>query len=196
MPVKLKFKKIIYPLISGIIAIIIIIVFIYSVKFLAEAIDRVFAQDTEFLESHLIRLDMEKFNLVAKKLGINQQPTTYDLQPTIDNLQQTATSSQSLVVGSQLSLDKTAVKIKVINSTKTRGLAKELKTILEADGFLVNEMDTISPALATTTIKIKESKKNYNPLVRESVSKKYPEAEDKVLEEKENFDIIIIIGSK
>ncbi|MBI4692142.1 MAG: LytR C-terminal domain-containing protein [Candidatus Terrybacteria bacterium] len=174
---KFKFKKIIYPLISGIVAILIVIIFIYSVRFLAKAIDMVFTTDTESLESHLIRLDMENFYRVAEKLGISL-------------------SSQSLVVGSQLSLDKTAVKIKVINSTKTSGLAKELKTILEAGGFLINEIDTISPVLATTTIRIKESKKDYTSLVKETISQKYTEIEEGVLKEDNIYDIIIIIGSK
>lgn len=189
MPVvKLKFKKIIYPLISGIIVILIIIVFIYSVKFLAEAIDRVFATDTESLESHLIRLDMEKFNLVAKKLGIMLGMSETELL--------TQATATIIATATPPVLDKTAVRIEILNSLEKAGLAKDLKALLENDGFKVEKIGDFSPSLATTTIKIKESKKDYSALVRESVSKKYPEAEDKALEENENFDIIIIIGSK
>ena len=196
---KIKFKKLVYPVISGTFIIIIVVIFVYAADFLVKAIDKAFVIDEKRAESLLVKIDMSDFQAVAKKLGISaNQPITNDLQPTTDNQQQititTTTVTETATTTS--TLDKKAVKIAVYNSTGIKGLANELKTVLEADGFVMEKTGNISESYAATTIKIKESKKDYTSFIKESVSKKHQLGDDQILAESEINDIIIIIGVK
>lgn len=203
MPVikKLKLKKIIYPVIFGAFAASVIIIFVSAAEFLSEAVNKAFVLDAQSAESHLVKLDLPNFYLAAQKLGIE-----VNLESGIQNLE-SGTASVTIAVTEETNaaattttttpaLDKTAVRIEVLNGTKTRGLAADLKTILEADGFMVEKIGNIPELYATTTIRIKESKKDYSLLIKESVSKKYQLGDDLILEESEIYDIIIIVGNK
>jgi len=193
MPRKLKFKKFVYPLIFGIVIILIAVILIYSAKFLAEAIDRVFITDSESWETRLMKLDMDNFYRVAKKLGISNQSSVISNQTSIIERAVVATTTATTTSSA---LDKTALKIQILNSTKISGLAKELKTDLEAEGFRIEKIGNIFPTIGTTTINIKQSKKDYKAIIKEAVSQKYSEIEEKELEEENIYDIIIIIGSR
>lgn len=215
-----------YPALSGAFFLAVIIVFIYSARFLSGAFQKAFDFDAGRVESQLARLDLENFYPVAKKLGI--EPATDSQQPTTDNLQQevgnepaeatngaaiseeagvatgtaatisteTATSSavaSAPAVASVPPPDKSLVKISVLNGTKTAGLAADLKNFLTTEGWTVANAGNASAA-TETIIKIKESKKDYSPLIRASVSKKYALGADQTLSESDIYDIIVIIG--
>jgi hypothetical protein len=191
---KIKFKKIIYPAIFTVFIITVIILFVYSVKFLANAIDKAFVLDMGAAESRLTKLDLDNFYLAAKKLGIaiesQQPPANVILQESIPVSAPVATTTPPAV------LDKSAIKIEILNSTKIGGLASDLKAVMEAEGFKVEKTGNTSPPRETTVIQAKESKSGYLPLIKESVSGKYQPDEDKLLDENGAYDIIIIIGNK
>ena len=195
----LKFKKIIYPVIFGVFFIGVILIFIYSAKFLVSSIDKSLSLDIQYASSRIIKIDFEKFYKVAKKMGIEISKSTIDEQQ-IDNnnLQETTvvatTTPEIIPIVSEV--DKTAVKISVLNSTKTKGLAGELKTILENEGFIVGAVGNYDPIQERTFIKIKESRKDYNPLIKKVIEEKYQLADDQALNETDIYDIIIIIGNK
>lgn len=195
---KIKFKKVVYPVIFTAFIIAVIIFFIYSVKFLADAVDKAFVLDANSAESRMIKLDLDGFNLAARKLGITigQERVTSNEESVIENQQTATTTNETNTANEANKLDKTAVKIEILNSTKTAGLAGELKNILEADGFKIEKTGNTSPIRETTLIQTKESKNDYLPLIKESVSKKYQASEDKSLVEGDIYDIIIIIGTK
>ena len=195
----LKFKKIIYPVIFGVFFIGVILIFIYSAKFLVSSIDKSLSLDIQYASSRIIKIDFEKFYKVAKKMGIEISKSTIDEQQ-IDNnnLQETTvvatTTPEIIPIVSEV--DKTAVKISVLNSTKIKGLADELKTILENNGFIVGAVGNYYPIQERTFIKIKESRKDYNPLIKKVIEEKYQLADDQALNETDIYDIIIIIGNK
>ena len=195
----LKFKKIIYPVIFGVFFIGVILIFIYSAKFLVSSIDKSLSLDIQYASSRIIKIDFEKFYKVAKKMGIEISKSTIDEQQ-IDNnnLQETTvvatTTPEIIPIVSEV--DKTAVKISVLNSTKIKGLADELKTILENNGFIVGAVGNYDPIQERTFIKIKESRKDYNPLIKKVIEEKYQLADDQTLSETDVYDIIIIIGNK
>ncbi|KKQ22032.1 hypothetical protein A2999_00665 [Candidatus Wolfebacteria bacterium RIFCSPLOWO2_01_FULL_38_11] len=195
----LKFKKIIYPVIFGVFFIGVILIFIYSAKFLVSSIDKSLSLDIQYASSRIIKIDFEKFYKVAKKMGIEISKSTIDEQQ-IDNnnLQETTvvatTTPEIIPIVSEV--DKTAVKISVLNSTKIKGLADELKTILENNGFIVGAVGNYDPIQERTFIKIKESRKDYNPLIKKVIEEKYQLADDQALNETDIYDIIIIIGNK
>ena len=57
----LKFKKIIYPVIFGVFFIGVILIFIYSAKFLVSSIDKSLSLDIQYASSRIIKIDFEKF---------------------------------------------------------------------------------------------------------------------------------------
>jgi hypothetical protein len=192
----IKLKKIIYPALFVVFIIIVAVIFIQTIGFLADSIDKAFTLDPQIAESHLVKLDLGNFNAVTKKLSINvgsQSPVSSSQPIEVATPVATTTPNEAKEANK---LDKTSVKIEVLNSTKTSGLAGELKAVLEADGFKVEKTGNFSPVQETTFIKIKDSKKDYASIVKESVSKKYQPGEDKLLEENDAYDIIIIIGNK
>lgn len=214
----IKLKKIIYPALSGLFFLAVIVIFIYSARFLSTSLQRSFDIDEGMAESRIARLDMDSFYRVAKKL--NLQLTTNNLQlnqqqeveseavasessvtitvatgtaATISTEIATSTATTSAPVVPPPPPDKSLVKISVLNGTKTAGLAGDLKNILTADGWTVANTGNASAA-AKTFIKIKASKNNYSDLIRDSVSKKYTLAANQTLNESDEYDIIIIIG--
>lgn len=189
------FKKITYPTIFGIFIIGGIFVFAYSVKFLSRAVNKAFYIDNKIVESKMIKADLDKLKMVASKLNIKLGETAIEVVSS-----SSSSSSESFVSAASsapvIQLDKKAVKIAIYNGTKLKGLASGLKEIMVQDGFVVSKTDNVSATTGTTTIKIKNSKKEYLPLVKESVSKKYKIIEDKEADETGDYDVIITIGSK
>ncbi len=194
----LKFKQIIYPLIITLFIITVIILLVSSTKFLSKNINAIFSSDvSQDISSQLLKVDVAKFYFVADRLGISTEPAaapqeTAPPEPAIEEPSPTAPESTSTAE----EIDKTSLKISVLNSTAVAGLAKSLKSDLEADGFLVQKIGDTSPLLQNTIIKIKESKSAYASLVKEIVSQKYILGEDQTLEEENSNDVIIIIGNQ
>lgn len=205
-----KFKKAIYPTIIGIFIITGIFVFVYSVRFLSGAVNKSFFVDNEIVESKMTKIDLDNLTKIALKLNIQLGETSisvfsssssssqFSLSTSSISSASTTTSVSSVASSSPiLELDKKLVKISILNGTKTKGLAVGLKDIMTKDGFIINKMGNVAEVTGTTTIKIKTSKKDYLPLVKESVLKKYKIIEDEEeMDETSEYDIIITIGSK
>ncbi len=64
-----KFKKAIYPALSGFFAAAAVAAFVYSALFLSSSINRVFESPEGAAEGRMIKIEKENYNLVAKKLG-------------------------------------------------------------------------------------------------------------------------------
>jgi hypothetical protein len=67
----LKARDVAYPAVFIIFIIIIIVSFNSSVRFLSANINKAFGGDTA-LESTLLKLDFDGYNVIAKKLGIQK----------------------------------------------------------------------------------------------------------------------------
>lgn len=72
---KIKLNQVIYPLIITIFIIIVIFLFISTTKFLSESLNKIFFLNEELLSSQLPKLDIENFNFVIQKLGIETSTT-------------------------------------------------------------------------------------------------------------------------
>jgi len=90
-------------------------------------------------------------------------------------------------------LDKSSISIFVLNGSSVTGAAGRLRSSLEADGFSVPK---VGNAVATqkSRLEIKESKKEYEDLIRKIIEQSYTIHEVRVLEEGETADAIFIIG--
>lgn len=128
---KIKFKKLIYPIIFGTFIIIIVVVFISAAKFLSEAINRAFVLDARLAESHLIKLDLPNFYLVAKKLGIEiSQPGE---QTPVEVINPPATTAATTT--EEIPVDISLINLEILNGTATKGLAADWKEKFVVAGF-------------------------------------------------------------
>lgn len=197
----LKFKKIIYPAILGALIVAGILIFIYSIRFLSREINRSFFIDSKIIESKTVKVDRDNLKIISEKLGVRLGEADVSAPSSaVSSLEQS--SSASSTASAIIQLDKTTLKISILNGTKIKGVAAGLKDIMTKDGFIVSKTGNleVSPPLGGETsklvIKIKNSRKDYLPLVKESVLKKYATIEDKEMDETGEYDIIITIGGK
>jgi hypothetical protein len=190
---KLSFRKNFYPLVSLVFALIIVLIFFFSVKFIAESIDRAFYEPSESeIASQVVLFDKANYIIVAKKLGIGVE----EKKP--ENIVNPATPFPNIPIGLQPELmPKNFIKIAIYNSTQTAGLAAKLKAVLVGGGFEVAETSTLSPALETTTIKTKDgfSTSPFIEEIKTLVSSKY-QIVSTTLPSTSTFDVEIIIGRK
>lgn len=174
--------------------IIVIILFIYSTNFVLSNINKIFSQEnTAYIQS----LNIDNYKLVEKKLNlpvnsisenpIMQQPIIQIETPKIEDIP-SATVYE---------FNKQSVTLKIANSTSKKGVALILAKKIEETGFSMAFTENEKKQYTTTTILVKESKKEYAPFIEEVVLKSYPKAITKFFKEdpaKVEFDITIIIG--
>lgn len=85
---KFQFKKAIYPFIFVVFIIIILMFFVITIKFLYRNINKALTPDERLTESQLIKVDLDNFYFVSKKLGIDlndkakEQKTESSVEPT------------------------------------------------------------------------------------------------------------------
>ena len=183
---ELQWKKLIYPAIGSVGIFIVLICFAYTVNFLSKNINHIFVPESEELHDPATNIDMNKLNLIANKLGITFQKVVEE-KPII---------AEEPVIAPEI---KTELKIQVLNSTKTSGLAGSLKTELEQAGFADVQTGNSSPTEVATIIKIKTAtaEKYPNSIIelKTIVGSKY-QPTDQNHPDEDAFDIVIIIGAK
>lgn len=67
---KLQFKKAIYPFVFVVFIIIVLMFFVITIKFLYRNINKALTPNERLIESQLIKVDLDNFYFVSKKLGI------------------------------------------------------------------------------------------------------------------------------
>ena len=95
-------------------------------------------------------------------------------------------------------LARSELKVEVLNGSGVPGLAAKAAAYLEQVGY--KEVKTANAQkydYAETVVQIKESKKQYLEMVKQDVGKKYTiAAKTETLDEKSDFDVVIIVGKK
>jgi hypothetical protein len=207
-----QWKKLIYPAVSTVLLLLVVVFFLFGARFLSNALNKAFAVDQGIIESELTSVDFISLQLVAKKLGITiapdpgAEPETPSPEEVPGETQPPAEEVPTEPVDPPpvepppviVPEDKTAVKIQVLNSTGTAGLAGGLRTDLQQAGFTADVGNT-SPAEATTIIKAKAvvsaSFPNSFAEIQQVVAQKYS-AIEQVLEDSSPYDIVIVIGNQ
>jgi hypothetical protein len=223
---KISRDQIIYISAFIIYATIVVVLFVYSIKFLGKTINSAFTQPlTSDIEAKYGQLHLDDYQVVATKLGLtsptiyqeaqpeqasNQQEqasstndTTNDTGPTTTPLASATTAdivspNNDLSVSNTNSETETKPTISIINSTLTAGLAAGLKTSLQQVGFEILNTGNIRPSEPTTVIKVKASVNQSSSYFSE-IKKIVSEKYDftiVILEETANQDIEIVIGNK
>lgn len=97
-----------------------------------------------------------------------------------------------------INLKRSDLKIKVLNGSGVPGSAGKLASFLKDLGYQTPTTGNAdSYDYSSTVIKIKESKKDYLPMLKEDLSEKYnfPE-ETESLDEEDDYDVVIIVGKE
>ncbi len=198
---KLKFKHVIYPIISVIFFAAVIFVLVKVAIFLSVSINKMFLAAEMAEQAQAQRIDLENYLLVSRKLSLPEiQPASSEaeispeISPTGLEEQVSATSSPEI---SPLPEDKTLLKLAVFNSTAQSGLAAALKETLTAAGFSVVQIGNQPPVKETTLLQVKPSKRNYENSLREIfdlVSQNYQPGDWQDLAETEEYDVVVVIG--
>lgn len=197
-----KFKKLIYPVIFGFLIITGFVTFIYSIRFLTKQINQAFFMDDKIIDSKTVKVDWGNLKNVASKLNIklghkdvviaSSSTSSSDGFSVSESSALSASSSEPTIPIVQL--DRKSIKIAIYNGTSKKGLAADLKDIMTKDGFNIDKTGTLNGFTEATTIKIKNSKKDYLAPIKESTGKKYQTIIEQGLDEIDQYDIIIIIG--
>lgn len=187
---KLKFAYLLYPGISILFLIVVAVVFFFAIQFLSRNINEAFSPEVGISAP---TLDMEKYQLVTKKLGLVTAPANNapisDATGSLPS-QAVATGTPEITV-----LDKQSITILIKNSTPTKGAAAALVKALEGEGFAKAKTGNEQNLYATTTILLKKSKGSYEPLLFEAVRKLYPKVTATTAPEASTADATIIIGT-
>jgi hypothetical protein len=197
----LEWRNFLYPLISGIFFLLIVGLSFSVLQFLSKNLNKAFSVNEAAVQLQLVRVNRDNLVVAAKKLGIelvSEQPTLPPPEPPPppESVEQPLEET----LEEALEEDKTLLKIQVLNSTKTTGLAGLLKEELLNAGFLVENTGNFSTIQELTQVKIKEEKAASFPAsvdeLKQIVSEKYTlDEEAQNLEPDSPYDIVIIIGS-
>ena len=196
-----KLAKFVYPSISGLFIITALALFVFSANFISKHINKALSDGD--VSGGLLSLNKDGFEPIKKKLNIKieENVAPQETAPVLnnENASTTEVSSASSTPPEATKVEitpeeKLALKISVLNSTKTSGLAAGLKKILEESGFVVGKTGNTSPVLTETVIKIKKGKEKYKDSIVSAISAKYSVNGFPELPENDPYDIVIIIG--
>lgn len=179
-------KDLIYSGVLTFFMIVVAVVFFLSTQFISQNINKVFT--TEIGEG-VQALDLARYQLVAKKLGITVTTPS-------ENVVSTEVTTPKETVSAIIPLDKKSLTITVLNSTAKKGVAGTLAKALEAAGFATPATGNEKTPYIKTTVLIKESKYDYAAPLLEEVLKSYPSAFATTSSETAKYDAMIIIGTE
>lgn len=210
----MKTADFVYPGIFILFFIVTITTFFLATRFITANINKIFSSEGVAGES---ALNAERYTRVAKKLNIPFTVPKTDVQtavPEEETVEQESTATTTAVMAepdkmpgettvtadttatSTPPLNKSTITIFVKNSTAKKGLASVLAKTLEDAGFSAPKTGNETSHYATTTILIKDSKRDYAPLLLDAVSASYPAAITTTTTDSAPYDATIIIGEK
>lgn len=189
-----------YPGIFILFFIATITTFSIATRFITANINKIFSSEGVAGEG---ALNAERYTRVVKKLNIPLATPETDVQTAVSEegtQEQTSTATTTSTVNTTTTstppLDKSTITIFIKNSTAKKGIASVLAKTLEDAGFSAPKTGNETGHYATTTILIKESKRDYAPLLLEAISTSYPDAITATTTDSAPYDATIVIGEK
>lgn len=191
---KMKSSDYVYLGVLFIFIIIVIILFIYSTSFVVANVNKIFSQENV---NNIQSLNVDNYKLVEKKLNlpINSISENTNIEQPIIQINIPTEEIPNIPIVQEF--NKQSVTLSITNSTNKKGVALVLAKKIEEAGFSMAFTGNEKKLYGTTTILIKESKKEYAPFIEEVVLKSYPKAVTQIFKEdpsKVEFDVSIIIG--
>lgn len=168
--------------------IITLITFFYSTNFIIQNVNKIFYPGEG---GNSQALDMTRYSLVEKKLNLPVNTVSTDTTINTQAEKQVTPNNPATTP----MLDKKSITLNILNSTKKVGVASVLAKALESAGFSKATTGNETKVYTQTTILIKDSKKDFTPLVEDVVKKSYPNAITATNPESSKFDVVIIISN-
>lgn len=198
---KTRTADVVYPGIFLLFFIATIITFFLATRFITSRINDVFSSEVGGGGG---ALDQDRYALVVKKMniplaspeGVSQETVPTTETPVTSEPAATTTVATTSPAMSKPPLDKKAITIIIKNSTAKKGLASILAKELETAGFSIPKTGNETGHFATTTILVKESKRDYAPLLLDVITKTYPLSFATTTAESASYDATVIIGEK
>ncbi|MEI6580680.1 MAG: LytR C-terminal domain-containing protein [bacterium] len=200
---KMKPSDFIYLGVIFVFFIIVVILFSYSTGFIIKNVNKIFSSDKE---TNTQLLDVPRYTLIAKKLNLpintisentpSQEPLPPASEPETENdsaITDVNNTTQDPVANIP-ELDKSLITINVLNSTSKKSIASVLAQVFKDAGFPNVKSGNEKILYENTTIVIKETRKEYSPLIEQLVLVSYPKATTKIVTDKYDFDVTVIIG--
>jgi hypothetical protein len=89
------------------------------------------------------------------------------------------------------------LKVSIQNGTDKTGYAKETADFLESKGYKnIAKSNADKDNYEKTIIKVKDSKKNYLPLLSSDLKDKFDTSTVETLDAEDKYDVIVILGKK
>lgn len=218
-------KKLFYPIVTLIFIIIVVTVFIIVSRFLSKQLNQPFTANQDGFKESSSGINNEDVKVVEDRLSNNgtseQTPTTSDTtqsqtpentatetttqtnpdQTTKPETTGTQTTENTSTTTPKAREDKTLLNISILNSTKTNGLAGNLKKTLEQNGYKNITAGNTETLNDHTVIKIGSSTKSqYETTLKELLTILQAQYPNTAIEEDNQLptgtDTQIIIGSK
>lgn len=169
----IKPLDLVYPGVLILFFVFVAIIFFFTIRFISQNINKAFSPEEGGASQ---ALNIERYKLTAQKLNLPMNVLQNDaIAPEIP-VPETATSTQETNTLATAVLDKSAITIVVKNSTSKKGVASILAKALEDSGFQKPQTGNEPTLYATTTVLLKESKKEYETLLLDAVRVTYPDA--------------------
>lgn len=169
----IKPLDLVYPGMLFLFFALVAIIFFFTIRFISRNINKAFSPEEGGASQ---ALNIERYKLTAQKLNLPMNVLQNDaIAPEIP-VPETATSTQETNTLATAVLDKSAITIVVKNSTSKKGVASILAKALEDSGFQKPQTGNEPTLYATTTVLLKESKKEYETLLLDAVRVTYPDA--------------------
>jgi hypothetical protein len=166
------------------------ILFFFSTNFIVDNINKIFLPTPESTSQPL---DITRYSLIEKRLNLPVNvPGTKSTSvvpvetPTVSNIVDPSTAT--------VALDNKSLTINILNGSRKVGVATLLSNTLEKAGFSKASTGDSPTAYVTTTIFIKDGKKEFTKSIQDAVKKLYPKAVTKVNPVSSTFDVEIITG--
>jgi len=197
----MKSSDFIYLYIFVVFFIIVLVLFSLSINFIVLNVNQIFSPQTS---ENTAALNTENYSLVVKKLGLpNNTPENITNSETAESPASqihnepdvtTQNVTENTPPPAPIELDKKIITLSIMNTTNKKGVAATLAKVFESAGFSTGTTGNEKGPYSTTTIFIKDSKKEYIPVVEEVVKNSYPKAITKTNPVDSKFDVIIMIG--
>lgn len=192
----IKPLDLVYPGVLILFFVFVAIIFFFTIRFISKNINKAFSPEEGGVSQ---ALNIERYKLTAQKLNLPmntlQSEATAPAPSAETAVLDTESATQATSTPVAIVLDKSAITITVKNSTSKKGVASTLAKALEDAGFAKPQTGNEPTLYATTTILLKESKKEYGTLLLETIQKTYPDAVVATSPESGSFDATIVIGT-
>lgn len=202
---KLPFTKMIYPAITLIFVIIVLVLFSKTTVFLTDNINKVFLDNNTSLKKEIPQFDMANYELIRKRFGwpelVAETAVEAPIVKIVSSTPIASSSTKEIAAANtdnqEIIAEKKNIIIKIFNGPENGLAAETLQNKLNQANFSNTKIDGHQLVLKTTIVQFKASKESvqkYKDEISKLISEKYTIQTGSDLPENVDYDVSILIG--